>query len=78
MNTPDSDDMTFLEMMEAVLKGFFGTDEKMRHPRSREEVQSKILEAHESIDHMRESTGKLARLQPAKNLDEALRQLTGD
>jgi hypothetical protein len=76
MPTHKDDDMSIRHIMEAVLKGIFGTNAEMEHPHSRQDVKDKILEAHESIDTMRASTDRLAKLQPAKNLDEAIRQLT--
>lgn len=60
----------------AILRGIWGTDAEMRHPTALEETREKVAEAESAIDHMREATDKLSRLEPAKDLDQALRQLT--
>lgn len=83
-------DMTGTELARAVFRWVFGTDAEMAQPSERKEtdemltkiqpkkdLRAKINEANESIDRMRESTGRLASFEQASNLDEALRQIAG-
>lgn len=74
----DEVDVSFKQMMEAALKWVYGTDAEIRHPRSRADVLAKVSEAHQAIDQMSASTGRLAEVQPAKTLHEALSQLSGE
>jgi len=84
--------MKRVETWRAALRWLWGTNAEMDHPKVQAEAErmvepvkptpksvteAKIQRASAAIDHAKEATDRLIRLQPAKSLDEALRQLTG-
>jgi len=88
--TVEDPDMSPMDLARAAFRWVWGTDAEMEHPAFQREAEDmirdhqvkpslseKIDEAHESIDKMRQSTGRLAKFQPARSLDEAIRQITG-
>lgn len=70
------------EMISTVLKTAFGTDQHCRmdgHSLDTHHTTEVLAEHTEKkIDRMNAATERLARLDPARNLTEAMRQITGD
>jgi hypothetical protein len=70
------------QLMRAVFRTVWGTDAECQMGIVRVDdshITQRLAEhADKKIDEMNAATERLARLQPAANLEEAMRQLTGE
>lgn len=67
--------MTVRELMEDVLKMVFGTDASCGLPEAQAKTEQLAQEAEQHIHSMNRASARLARLQPARNLEEAIEQI---
>jgi len=83
-----------VEYLRAGLRWFYGTDAEMNHPKSQGEAEKmiepqteqtpttkteeKLQQASAAIDEAHRSMSRLDEMQPARSVDEALRQILGE